>query len=130
MSSSSYSQGVNKNTTGTRSSTRGSPHGIISDGELPLFLKDVDKLIIQFTAEKKHTIDQNDFFNELSINKKDGSARYANNSPSFKKYLVSKARDLELQFQVGKVKGDGNCFWYCLAELLGLTVSFLQIDIQ
>ena len=72
----------------------------------------------------------NDFFNELFINKKDGSAGYANNSTNFKKYLVSKARELELQFQVGKVKGDGNCFWYCLAELLGLTVSFLQIDIQ
>lgn len=109
MSSSSYShQGGNKKNTRV---------------DLPPFLKDIEELKIQFTADKFHTIYRENFNNELCFIKKD--VKYAKTNVSLRTYLVGKAKELGLQFKIGDVEGDGNCFWYSLAELLGLTVSFL-----
>ena len=131
MSSSSYStpQGGNKNRSSSRLNTSGasgSSHGTRSD-EVPCYLQDIQdksELIIQFTANHRHVINQNDFQNFVYCSSTK-LLKYKLSNNDFKKYLIKEATKLGLQFKIGKAEGDGNCFWYCLAKLLGLTVSFL-----
>jgi hypothetical protein len=91
---------------------------------LPEYLQGKEELIIQFTANQRHVIKRNDFQNFVYCSSRN-LWKYKRTGNDFKKYLKSEATKLGLQFKIGNVEGDGNCFWYCLAALLGLTVSFL-----